>query len=124
MKSICATNNFQISTRLRISPQNKTASWCKTTALIFFSNFFGKPLDFSLWVHYNMNVPTKKGGEYDLGIQKGTKLTDTPKDRTLKIRFDADTDMKLNAVCSATGKTKAQVIREGIDKLYAEIQKK
>ena len=59
-----------------------------------------------------------------MGIQKGTKLTDTPKDKTLKIRFDADTDMKLNAVCSATGKTKAQVIREGIDKLYAELVKK
>ena len=59
-----------------------------------------------------------------MGIHKGTKLTDTPKDRTLKIRFDADTDMKLNAVCETTGKTKSQVVREGIDKLYAEIQEK
>lgn len=59
-----------------------------------------------------------------MGITKGTKLTDTPKYLCLKFRYDAITEMKLNAVCSATGKTKAQVIREGIDKLYAEIQKK
>ena len=58
-----------------------------------------------------------------MGIPKGAKLTDTPKDRTLKIRFDADTEMKLNAVCEATQKTKAQVIRDGIDKQYAEIKK-
>lgn len=59
-----------------------------------------------------------------MGIKKGTRLTDTPKDRELKFRYDADTDMKLQAVCTATGKTKAQVIREGIDKLYSELEKK
>ena len=59
-----------------------------------------------------------------MGIKKGTRLTDTPKDREFKFRYDADTDMKLQAVCTATGKTKAQVIREGIDKLYSEIEKK
>ena len=58
-----------------------------------------------------------------MGIKKGTRLTETPKDRELKIRYDAETDRKLRAVCEATGKTKAQVIREGIDKLYAEIKK-
>lgn len=58
-----------------------------------------------------------------MGIKKGTRLTDTPKDRELKFRYDADTDVKLCAICAATGKTKAQVIREGIDKLYAEMQK-
>ena len=59
-----------------------------------------------------------------MGIKKGTRLTDTPKDRELKFRYDADTDMKLQAVCTVTGKTKAQVIREGIDKLYSELEKK
>nr|DAI02351.1 MAG TPA: hypothetical protein [Caudoviricetes sp.] len=57
-----------------------------------------------------------------MGIRKGTRLTDTPKDRELKFRYDADTDEKLCAVCAATGKSKSQVIREGIDKLYAEIK--
>lgn len=59
-----------------------------------------------------------------MGIKKGTRLTDTPKDRELKFRYDAETAMKLEAVCIATGKTKAQVIREGIDKLYSELGKK
>ena len=59
-----------------------------------------------------------------MGIKKGTRLTDTPKDRELKFRYDAATEEKLVAICAATGKTKAQIIREGIDKLYAEIQKK
>ncbi|MBR7132791.1 MAG: hypothetical protein IKD04_04610 [Clostridia bacterium] len=58
-----------------------------------------------------------------MGIQKGTKLTDNPKDRTLKIRFDAETEKKLNKICSLTNKSKAQVIRDGIDKQYTEIEK-
>lgn len=56
-----------------------------------------------------------------MGIKKGTRLTDTPKDREFKFRYDADTDMKLRAICAVTGKTKAQIIREGVDKLYSEI---
>jgi len=66
--------------------------------------------------------PQRKEEEI-IGIKKGTRLTDTPKNREFKFRYDVDTDMKLNAICVATGKTKAQVIREGIDKLYAEIKK-
>lgn len=58
-----------------------------------------------------------------MGIKKGTRLTDTPKNRELKFRYDEETSMKLDAVCAATGKTKSQVIREGIDKQYAELQK-
>ena len=69
-----------------------------------------------------MNVPTKKRGE-PMGIKKGTKLTDTPKDRTLKIRFDADMEDKLIYICNKTNKSKAQVIRDGIEKQYTEIKK-
>lgn len=58
-----------------------------------------------------------------LGIHKGTKLTDTPKDRTLKVRFDADIEKKLNYICDKKNKTKAQVIRDGIEKQYEEIKK-
>lgn len=49
-----------------------------------------------------------------MGIHKGTKLTDSPKDRTLKIRMDADTEEKLVFLSEKTGKSKAQVIRDGI----------
>ena len=85
-------------------------------------NFFKSGVDFSLWSHYNLIVPTGKKEVKLLGIKKGTRLTDTPKDREFKFRYDADTEMKIQAICEATGKTKAQVIREGIDKLYDEIQ--
>lgn len=85
-------------------------------------NFFKLGVDFSLWSHYNLIVPTWKKEVKLLGIKKGTRLTDTPKDREFKFRYDADTEMKIQAICEATGKTKAQVIREGIDKLYDEIQ--
>lgn len=85
-------------------------------------NFFKLGVGFSLWSHYNLIVPTGKKEVKLLGIKKGTRLTDTPKDREFKFRYDADTEMKIQAICEATGKTKAQVIREGIDKLYDEIQ--
>ena len=75
-----------------------------------------------MWVYYNLFVPTEKRGE-QMGIKKGTKLTDSPKDRTLKIRFDADTEKKLIYICNKTEKSKAQVIRDGIEKQYQEIKK-
>ena len=57
-----------------------------------------------------------------MGIKKGTKLTDAPKDKTIKIRIDAKTEVKLNAVSEYTKKNKSEVIRAGIEKQYAEIQ--
>ena len=57
-----------------------------------------------------------------LGIKKGTKLTDTPKDKMLRIRVDAETERKLECVCELTEKSKSEVIRDGIDKQYAEIR--
>lgn len=59
-----------------------------------------------------------------MGIHKGTKLTDTPKDYELKFRMDAQTREKLDVLCKRLNKTKAQVIRDGIEKQYAEISKK
>lgn len=57
-----------------------------------------------------------------MGIQKGTKLTDTPKDRTLKVRFDAEIEQKLEYICEKTGKSKAQIIRDGIEDQYVRIR--
>lgn len=57
-----------------------------------------------------------------MGIKKGTKLTTTPKDRTLKVRFDEETENKLNTLCKKTERTKAQVIRDGIVKQYNELK--
>lgn len=56
-----------------------------------------------------------------MGIKKGTKLTNTPKDKMLKIRVDAETEQKLLFVCERTKRNKSDVVRDGIDKQYAEI---
>lgn len=53
-----------------------------------------------------------------MGITKGTKLTNNPKDKTLKIRMDAETEGKLNFLSETSGRSKAQVIRDGIDEQY------
>jgi predicted DNA-binding protein len=67
-------------------------------------------------------VATKKGGE-QMGIHKGTRLTETPKDKSFRFRIDAETERKLNFICEQTNKTKSEVVRDGIEKQYAEIQK-
>lgn len=53
-----------------------------------------------------------------MGIKKGTKLTQNPKDVTLKIRMDAETEEKLVFLSATTGRSKAQVIRDGIEEQY------
>ncbi len=58
-----------------------------------------------------------------MGIKKGTKLTNTPKDKMLRIRIDAETEQKLDFVCGHTKKSKSEVVRDGINKQYAEIKK-
>ncbi len=50
-----------------------------------------------------------------MGIKKGTKLTDNPKNRTFKIRLDETTYDKLEKLSEETKKSKADIIRDGID---------
>ena len=52
-----------------------------------------------------------------LGIKKGTKLTDNPKDTQLKIRADKQTIEDLEYCCKKTNLTKSDVIRLGIQKV-------
>lgn len=59
-----------------------------------------------------------------MGIKKGTKLTDTPKNKVLRIRIDDSTEAKLEAVCDHTKMSKSDVVRKGIETQYAEIKKK
>ncbi len=58
-----------------------------------------------------------------MGIKKGTKLTDNPKNTMLYIRIDKETEQKLDEICIVKKKSKSDVVREGIDKQYAEIKK-
>ncbi|MDE5740903.1 MAG: hypothetical protein K2H90_00470 [Oscillospiraceae bacterium] len=59
-----------------------------------------------------------------MGIKKGTKLTDTPKDKVLRVRIDDDTETKLEAVCDHTKMSKSDVVRKGIEMQYAETERK
>lgn len=58
-----------------------------------------------------------------MGIKKGTKLTDSPKDKTIRIRIDSETEQKLDEVCKAKGKSKSDIVRDGIERQYEEIKK-
>lgn len=57
-----------------------------------------------------------------MGIKKGTKLTDTPKDILYQIRVDAETDRKAKAVCEKEGISKSELIRQGIEIKYRSLE--
>lgn len=53
-----------------------------------------------------------------MGIHKGTKLTDNPKNHTLKFRYDDETSEKLEYLAKIKGITKSEVVRKGIEIQY------
>lgn len=59
-----------------------------------------------------------------MGIKKGTKLTDTPKEVNYHIRVDAETDRKSKEVCKVEGISKSEVVRQGIDLKYQGLEDK
>lgn len=58
-----------------------------------------------------------------MGISKGTKLTDNPKNTTFKVRLDEKTAEKLEVVSKETQKTKSEIIRKGIELQYNALEK-
>lgn len=59
-----------------------------------------------------------------MGIAKGTKLTDNPKNLTFKIRLDENTAKKLERISIETQSSKAEVIRKGIEFQFCALEKK
>ena len=57
-----------------------------------------------------------------MGIKKGTKLTDNPKDILYQIRVDAETDRKAKAVCEKEEISKSELIRQGIEIKYRNLE--
>lgn len=53
-----------------------------------------------------------------MGIHKGTKLTDNPKNHTLKFRYDDKTSEQLEYLIKKTGVTRSEVVRKGIEVQY------
>ncbi len=58
-----------------------------------------------------------------MGIKKGTKLTDNPKDHMLRVRIDKVTLDKLDTVCAEVKASRSEVVRDGIEQQYAKIKK-
>lgn len=58
-----------------------------------------------------------------MGIRKGTKLTDSPKNIMYQIRVDSETDEKLKYICEKYGITKSEFVRQCIKSKYAELCK-
>ena len=70
-----------------------------------------------------MIVATKKGSEKMSPLQKGSKLTDNPKDTMLRVRIDKDTVNKLNFISEHLKLSKSEVVRNGIDEQYNKLKK-
>ena len=58
-----------------------------------------------------------------MGIKKGTKLTDKPKDYMLRVRLDAETVDKLDTVCKEQKKNRSEVVRNSIEEQYQKTKK-
>ncbi len=56
--------------------------------------------------------------------KKMGRPTDNPKPYEIKARVDEGTYQILNDYCKVTGKNKAEAIRDGINKLKPDIDKK
>ena len=57
-----------------------------------------------------------------MGIKKGTKLTDTPKEICYHIRVNEETDRKAKEVCKREGISKSEVVRQGIELKYPGLE--
>ena len=53
-----------------------------------------------------------------MGIKKGTKLTDNPKDYILRVRMDKTMLAMLDTICKEQDVTRSQVIRAWITEQY------
>ncbi|MCI1958601.1 MAG: hypothetical protein LKJ25_03135 [Clostridia bacterium] len=56
-----------------------------------------------------------------MGIIKGTKLTDNPKNKTIKVRLDESTSNKLDYLSEKESMTKSDVVRKGIEIQYKKL---
>lgn len=48
-------------------------------------------------------------------------MTDSPKEKMLRVRIDSKTEQELNIVCERRNKSKSEVVRAGIEHQYEEI---
>lgn len=56
-------------------------------------------------------------------MKKGTKLTDNPKDFTLRVRMDKKILEKLDFCCKENNLTRSEIVRKGIEEQYENLNK-
>ena len=56
----------------------------------------------------------------DLSPRTGRPKSDNPKGIEIKARIDAGTDKRIQEYCKAHGKTRTEVVREGIELVLAD----
>lgn len=59
-----------------------------------------------------------------MGIKKGTKLTDNPKDTLIRVRMDKETVKNLDYCVEKMNSNRSSVIRDSINKLHNDLKKK
>ena len=64
-----------------------------------------------------------KGGK-EVSPKKGQKITDAPKDTTVRARMDSETINKLDYLVKLQGSDRSKVIRKGIEIQYDSAIKK
>ncbi len=69
-------------------------------------------------MYYNYFV-TRKVGD-NLSPRTGRPKSDNPKEIEIKARIDAETDKRIQEYCEAHGKTRTEVVREGIELVLAD----
>ena len=58
-----------------------------------------------------------------MGIKKGTKLTDNPKDYMLRVRITQQELNKLDKLCENNSMTRSMFIRHSINEQYKQLKK-
>ena len=66
----------------------------------------------------------KVKGDDKVSPKKGQKLTDNPKDTTVRARMDAETVKKLDCLVSEQNSDRSKIIRQGIEIQYKKRNKK
>ncbi len=58
-----------------------------------------------------------------MSAKKMGRPTDSPKDISLRIRIDAQTDKKLKECSESLKVNKSEVVRKGIDRIHGDLKK-
>ena len=65
---------------------------------------------------------TKQKGGKHIGIKKGTKLTENPKDFLLRTRLDAETLKQLDECVNELYSNRSEIVRSGIKVIHRKIK--